>query len=169
MPPASPSAPSARWLAPIILLLGGLCFSLIWVLLALYLGRQSGWMALLAAVDAALLLRFAGVRPGGRRALVAALATVAMVLLVNWFIIASHLFSCWACCPGNRRCGWGSPMPGPWPGSPTARWIGRACWRRPCWRPGWRSSIRRILPAGAARMSLAGSGWAPRSITASPS
>lgn len=91
MPPASPSAPSARWLAPIILLLGGLCFSLIWVLLALYLGRQSGWMALLAAVDAALLLRFAGVRPGGRRALVAALATVAMVLLVNWFIIASQL------------------------------------------------------------------------------
>ncbi|MBB3275329.1 MULTISPECIES: hypothetical protein [Pseudoxanthomonas] len=91
MPPAVPSTPSSRWLAPIILLLGGLCFSLIWVLLALYLGRQSGWMALLAALDAAVLLRFAGVRPGGRRALVAALATVAMAVLANWFIIASQL------------------------------------------------------------------------------
>ena len=91
MPPAVPSTPSSRWLAPIILLLGGLCFSLIWVLLALYLGRQSGWMALLAALDAAVLLRFAGVRPGGRRALVAALATVVMAVLANWFIIASQL------------------------------------------------------------------------------
>ncbi|MBD9376917.1 hypothetical protein [Pseudoxanthomonas sp. PXM04] len=91
MPPAVPSTPSSRWLAPIILLLGGLCFSLIWVLLALYLGRQSGWMALLAALDAAVLLRFAGVRPGGCRALVAALATVAMAVLANWFIIASQL------------------------------------------------------------------------------
>lgn len=91
MPPAVPSTPSSRWLAPIILLLGGLCFSLIWVLLALYLGRQSGWMALLAALDAAVLLRFAGVRPGSRRALVAALATVAMAVLANWFIIASQL------------------------------------------------------------------------------
>ncbi|MGN7832021.1 hypothetical protein ACTJI2_10440 [Pseudoxanthomonas sp. 22568] len=91
MPPAAPSTPSSRWLTPIILLLGGLCFSLIWVLLALYLGRQSGWMALLAALDAAVLLRFAGVRPGGRRALVAALATVAMAVLANWFIIASQL------------------------------------------------------------------------------
>ncbi|MCL6711984.1 hypothetical protein M8R20_33890 [Pseudomonas sp. R2.Fl] len=91
MPPAAPSTPSSRWLAPIILLLGGLCFSLIWVLLALYLGRQSGWMALLAALDAAVLLRFAGVRPGGRRALVAALATVVMAVLANWFIIASQL------------------------------------------------------------------------------
>jgi hypothetical protein len=91
MPPAVPSTPSSRWLAPIILLLGGLCFSLIWVLLALYLGRQSGWLALLAALDAAVLLRFAGVRPGSRRALVAALATVAMAVLANWFIIASQL------------------------------------------------------------------------------
>lgn len=91
MSPAAPSASSARWLAPIILLLGGLCFCLIWVLLALYLGRQSGWMALLAAVDAALLLRFAGVRPGTRRATVAALATLVMALLANWFIIASQL------------------------------------------------------------------------------
>ncbi|WP_141455843.1 hypothetical protein [Pseudoxanthomonas sp. z9] len=91
MPPAAPPTPSSRWLAPIILLLGGLCFSLIWVLLALYLGRQSGWMALLAALDAAVLLRFAGVRPGGRRALVAALATVVMAVLANWFIIASQL------------------------------------------------------------------------------
>jgi len=91
MPPAAPSTPSSRWLAPIILLLGGLCFSLIWVLLALYLGRQSGWMALLAALDAAVLLRFAGVRPGSRRALVAALATMAMAALANWFIIASQL------------------------------------------------------------------------------
>lgn len=91
MPAAALPAPPSRWLAPLVLLAGAACFTAIWILLALYLGRQSGWMALLAAMDAALLLRFGRMRAGPRRAWTAALATVAMALLANWFIIASQL------------------------------------------------------------------------------
>ncbi|WP_238394736.1 hypothetical protein [Pseudoxanthomonas wuyuanensis] len=82
---------SSRWLTPLILLLGGLCFSLIWILLALHLDRQAGWMALLAALDAALILRFTGMRRGPARILLAVTATVLMIALALWGIVASQL------------------------------------------------------------------------------
>lgn len=82
---------SSRWLTPLMLLLGGVCFSLIWILLALYLERQAGWMALLAALDAALILRFTGMRRGPARMLLAMVATVLMTALALWGIVASQL------------------------------------------------------------------------------
>jgi hypothetical protein len=82
---------SSRWLTPLMLLLGGVCFSLIWILLALYLERQAGWMALLAALDAALILRFSGMRRGPARVLLAMVATVLMTALALWGIVASQL------------------------------------------------------------------------------
>lgn len=85
------SASSPRWLAPLILLLGMAFVTAIWVLLAIYQGKQVGWMAWLAAVDAAFLLRFGAMRPGRGRALWAALATVLAAVLANWLIIASQL------------------------------------------------------------------------------
>ncbi|HVK50668.1 MAG TPA: hypothetical protein VM469_02890 [Pseudoxanthomonas sp.] len=91
MPSPPSSAPPSRWLAPVFLLLGGMVVTVIWVLLALYLGKQAGWMAWLAAVDAALLLRFGRMRPGARRAWMAAVATLLMAVLANWMIIASQL------------------------------------------------------------------------------
>lgn len=85
------SASSPRWLAPVALLVGGLFLAAIWVVLGIFLERQAGWMAWLAALDAAFLLRYGGMRPGLARALTALLATVVMALLANWFIIASQL------------------------------------------------------------------------------
>ncbi|WP_454831846.1 hypothetical protein [Pseudoxanthomonas wuyuanensis] len=91
MPPPLSISRAPRWLTPLILLLGGFCFSLIWILLALYLERQAGWMALLAALDAALILRFTGMRRGSARILLAMLATVLMIALALWGIVASQL------------------------------------------------------------------------------
>ena len=91
MPLPTLSASSPRWLAPVFLLLGAAFVTAIWVLLALYLGKQAGWMAWLAAIDAALLLRFGRMRAGAARALAAALATVGVAVLANWLIIASQL------------------------------------------------------------------------------
>jgi hypothetical protein len=74
-----------------MLLLGGTCFALIWILLALYLGRPCGWMALLGAIDAALMLRFGGMRRGGARALWTVAATLAIIAVVNWSIAATQI------------------------------------------------------------------------------
>lgn len=82
---------SSRWIAPLVLLVGGVCFTAIWVLLALYLGRQVNWMAWLGAVDAVLMLRFGGMHPGTGRAIVAGVATLLMAALAHWFTIASQL------------------------------------------------------------------------------
>lgn len=91
MPLPSFVSRSSHWLPPLILLLGGACFTLIWILLALYLERQAGWMALLAALDAALILRFTGMRRGPARILLAMVATVLMIALALWGIVASQL------------------------------------------------------------------------------
>src|SRR3546814_14954221 len=47
----------ARWLAPALLVLGSLGCAAAWILLALSPGRLCSWLALLAAIDAAVLLR----------------------------------------------------------------------------------------------------------------
>jgi hypothetical protein len=87
----SPSPPSARWLAPGMLLLGSVCFVLIWILLSLYLDRPCGWMAVLGALDAALMLRFGGMRGGALRAICAVVATLSIMLLVNWGVAATQI------------------------------------------------------------------------------
>lgn len=89
MPPAPRRAP--RWLAPVMLVMGGLCFVLIWVMLALYLQRQVGWMALLAALDAALMLRLGGMARGTGRSVLGALATIAISALALWGIVATQM------------------------------------------------------------------------------
>lgn len=78
-------------LALVLLPIGGLGFAALWVLLALYMDRQLGWMALLAAVDAALLLRLAGMRRGWARAACAVVATAIIIVLANWGIAAAQI------------------------------------------------------------------------------
>lgn len=89
MPPAARRPP--RWLAPVMLLLGGLAFVLVWVMLALYLQKQAGWMAWLAALDAALMLRLGGMPRGAGRSILAVLATLAISALALWGIVATQL------------------------------------------------------------------------------
>lgn len=99
MPPASPetspSPAAARWLtrACRLLMLFGACigFVVIWVVLAWSKNSQCGWMALLAALDAAWILRLSGWPAGTQRAVIGVVATAGIVLLANWFIIAVHL------------------------------------------------------------------------------
>jgi hypothetical protein len=98
MPPAapdSPPSPIARWFAwPYrLLMLAGACagFAAIWVVLAWSNEAQCGWMALLGALDVAWILRLSGWPAGPRRALVGALATAAIVVAANWWIIAVQL------------------------------------------------------------------------------
>jgi hypothetical protein len=99
MPPASPetspSPAAARWptWAYRLLMLFGACigFVVIWVVLAWSKNSQCGWMALLAALDVAWILRLAGWPAGASRALVGVTATAGIVIIANWFIIAVHL------------------------------------------------------------------------------
>ena len=83
--PLSPAATGA------LLLLGSLGAAAAWVLVAMALDRQSSWMALVAAVDAALILRMARVRPGVPRALWGVLATTLAVAAANWGLVAAWL------------------------------------------------------------------------------
>ncbi|HEY5972363.1 MAG TPA: hypothetical protein VIT22_10425 [Pseudoxanthomonas sp.] len=91
MQETSPAPRPTRWLAPAILLLGGVCFALVWILLALYLERPCSWMAVLAAIDAALMLRFGGMPRGIARTALAVIATLSIIILVNWGIAATQI------------------------------------------------------------------------------
>ncbi len=81
----------APLLPPLLLALGVAVFTAAWILLAAATGRQSSWMALLAAADAALLLRLGGVAPGFRRAAWAVGATATTIVLANWGIVAAGI------------------------------------------------------------------------------
>jgi len=89
--PAQAVSRSSRWLAPSLLLLGGLSFIFIWILLALYLNGQAGWMALLGAADVVLMLRFGGMQRGVGRSVLATTATAGMIVLANWGIAATQI------------------------------------------------------------------------------
>lgn len=87
----TPNARPGHGLALLLLLIGSAGFAALWVLLALYSNRPLGWMAVLAAVDAALMLRLGGMRRGWVRAVLATLATVAIVALANWGIAGGQV------------------------------------------------------------------------------
>ncbi len=81
----------ARWLAPALLALGSLGCAAAWILIALSTGRLCAWMALVAAVDAAVLLRLARMPASRGRIAMAVLGTAAAIVLAYWGIIASQL------------------------------------------------------------------------------
>lgn len=93
MPPhALPLPPRRRGrLALFLLPIGIAGFAAAWILLASATGRQSSWMALLAAVDAAFLLRVGGMAPGMRRATWGVAATFATIVLAHWGIVAAGI------------------------------------------------------------------------------
>jgi hypothetical protein len=91
MPDPARSTRSAAWIAPVMLLLGSACLGLAWVLLSLYLQRQCSWMAVPGALQAVLLLRWGGMRPGPARAALTVAAIVVLVAAVNWAMAATHI------------------------------------------------------------------------------
>ncbi len=74
-----------------LLLLASFGAAAAWVLVAMALDTQASWMALVAAVDAALIVRLARLRPGAMRALYGVLATLLAILAANWGIVAAWL------------------------------------------------------------------------------
>ncbi|MDB6163382.1 MAG: hypothetical protein JWL98_814 [Xanthomonadaceae bacterium] len=84
-------APPPRWLAPLLLLVGSSGFAAAWILLAFARDRQCSWMAVLAALDAAMLLRLSRMPSGWRRASLGVLSTAATILLANWGIAAAQM------------------------------------------------------------------------------
>src|SRR5690606_15695106 len=66
------------------LLLGSLGVAAAWVLLAMALNAQCSWMALVAAVDAALIVRLLRLRPGAARALAGLLSTAPAGARAAW-------------------------------------------------------------------------------------
>ncbi len=62
-----------------------------WIILALMLNRQCGWMAALAAADIALFLRLGRAAPGAQRAFVAMFATVVAIVIANWCIASTQI------------------------------------------------------------------------------
>ena len=83
---------AAGWLMPgVALLVGVLGMSAVWVAVAILSDRSCSWLALVAAIDMALLLRLTNAPVGVARALVAVLATAATVALSQWLIAATHL------------------------------------------------------------------------------
>jgi hypothetical protein len=89
MPPRSRSRIPLPALA--LLLLGSLGIAAAWVLLALASDRQFGWMAVVAAFDATVMLRLGRMRPGWPRAASAVLGTALAIALANWGIVASQI------------------------------------------------------------------------------
>lgn len=74
-----------------LLLLGSFGFAAAWVLLAFARNTQCSWMALLAAVDAVLLLRLARMPSGWTRVALAVCATALAIALANWGIAAAQI------------------------------------------------------------------------------
>ncbi|HET6604487.1 MAG TPA: hypothetical protein VFG21_09795 [Xanthomonadaceae bacterium] len=76
--PAAARPRAGTWLLGLVATLTGvLGVAAIWTIANLFNGRLNGWLALLAALDAVLLLRLAGFPRGGQRALLAVGAPLA--------------------------------------------------------------------------------------------
>lgn len=86
-----PNSP-VRWpLATGLLLLGSFGVAAAWILVADARNTQSSWMAVIAALDAAWLLRMARARPGPLRALAGGAATALAIVIAGFGIVAAQL------------------------------------------------------------------------------
>lgn len=87
--------PNARARVPlfaiILLLIGSSGIAAAWVLFAFAGDRQASWIAVLAAIDAALLLRLGRMPAGWIRALCAVSGTALTIVLANWGIAAAQV------------------------------------------------------------------------------
>lgn len=105
MPPARTRT---RGLALGLLLLGCAGAAAAWALVAVALDRQCAWMAVVAAIDAIVLLRFARAPAGAARALMAVAGTLLAILLANWWIAGTQIGQMVGLLPWHSipRLGW---------------------------------------------------------------
>jgi len=92
LPPTDRSRSARHWLLPLLALaVGVLGMTAVW--LAWYLGFRTpgGWLALVAALDMALMLRLAAAPPGPARAALAMVGTAAAIALAYWMMAATQM------------------------------------------------------------------------------
>ena len=89
----SPPAPRrATWWLPAFALAAGVAgMGALWLAASLWLGGFVGWMAGVAAVDMALMLRLAGAPAGRLRAALAVAGTVAATGLAAWLVAGAEM------------------------------------------------------------------------------
>ncbi len=93
MPPTSASARTAHWLWPPLLLLGSVTALIAWLLIALALGNQAGWMAVLVALEIVWMLRLGTLGAGPLRIGIAVVGTALIIVGANWGIASAQLGS----------------------------------------------------------------------------
>jgi hypothetical protein len=88
----NPSTPFLRWALAVLALLAGLLGVVtIWVTLSAWTGGACGWMALVAAIDLALLLRLVRAPAGPLRSALAMGATAFGCVAGAWMVAATHM------------------------------------------------------------------------------
>jgi hypothetical protein len=90
-PPMPVAARNFPWFAALLALIGSLGLAAAWVAVAMISWHQSAWMAPLAALDAAFLLRLGGAKPGLLRMALGVVATLLAIAFANWGIVAAHM------------------------------------------------------------------------------
>lgn len=136
MSPTSAPARSRHWLWPPLLLLGVITAALAWWFVALISGRQAGWMAVLAALEIAFMLRLGTLPAGLARVALTLLGTLLVALAANWGIASAYM-------GGSMNLGpWESALRmGPYLASTLiqlANGIGEAIWLALALIVGWR-------------------------------
>ncbi|MGH8037367.1 MAG: hypothetical protein ACREPC_10780 [Stenotrophomonas sp.] len=91
MSPTSAPARSVHWLWPPLLLIGVVTATLAWLFIALLSGRQSGWMAVLAALELGFMLRLGSLGAGPLRVGITLAGTLLVALAANWGIASAYL------------------------------------------------------------------------------
>ncbi len=92
MPPSPPSRSPRRWLLPLLALcIGILGMTAAWLALSMYLRSPCGWLAPVAALDMALMLRLSAAPAGRTRAALALLSTMAAIALSYWMIASTQM------------------------------------------------------------------------------
>ena len=79
------------WAGAALALVGSTGIAAAWVAAALLTSSQCGWMALVAALDAAWLLRLGRAPRGAARMALGVAATLLAIALAQWGIVSAHL------------------------------------------------------------------------------
>ncbi len=94
MPPLDRPRSSRQWLLPLLALaIGILGMTAAWLALSMALRSPCGWLAPVAALDMALMLRLSAAPAGRMRASLAVLGTLAALFTSYWMIAATQMAS----------------------------------------------------------------------------
>lgn len=90
MPPRSTTPPRAALALP-AMLLAAAGMAAVWALLAVWLGRQSSWMAVITAADLLFVAWLMRLRRGALLASLSVAGTALAIWLANWWIAAAQM------------------------------------------------------------------------------